>query len=363
MKSITQVVQNLLKPYIDNHDNAVAANFAPVETDATSASQDYVIGDELVLDGVLYDVTAPITTGDALATTGAGANITAADKTSTQIQTLANSLSTETTNRENADSNIVTTIAKNGAMNLAPNDATTQVVSGVTFSIDKTNSATNGIITLSGTASEAITLVLGKFKVPIGSYVLSSKADGSKARVTVEAYNGNTWKSLLATTASSDDVSFNVDYSNYDTLWISVRIDSGTNVNGVVVKPMVSVIAGEYVPYAKTNREITDELSYETGFCTKVTTSPVDQNAINVYRYGKVIVVVLSVKFSTTATGPVTVGTLTKYLPPNMVIGIVTVGSYTSTAYVDTDGNIKLTGNVPNVGAWLYGNIVYVIND
>lgn len=231
--------------------------------EGANASRNFVAGEEIIwTDGFLYKVLTTVTSGTAWAATGANPNIVLAANLTSQIQALANSLSTETTNRENADSAIV----KNGAMNLAPNDATTQVVSGVTFSIDKTNSATNGIITLSGTASEAITLVLGKFKVPIGSYVLSSKADGSKARVTVEAYNGSTWKSLLASTASSDDVSFNVDYSNYDTLWISVRIDSGTNVNGVVVKPMVSVIAGEYVPYAKTNRQLTEDLDYAETF-------------------------------------------------------------------------------------------------
>ena len=66
MRSITQVVQNLLKPYIENHDNAVAENIAPVETDETSASQSYAIGKQLILDGTLYDVIAAINAGDAL---------------------------------------------------------------------------------------------------------------------------------------------------------------------------------------------------------------------------------------------------------------------------------------------------------
>ena len=48
---------------------------APTETDATSSSAAYAVGDQLILNNVLYDVTAAIAIGDALTTSGAGANI------------------------------------------------------------------------------------------------------------------------------------------------------------------------------------------------------------------------------------------------------------------------------------------------
>lgn len=86
MKSIVQVVQNLLKPYIDTHDNAVAENIAPVETNAASASQSYAIGKQLVLDGVLYDVIAAITAGDALVV---NTNISKADDISDTISSIS----------------------------------------------------------------------------------------------------------------------------------------------------------------------------------------------------------------------------------------------------------------------------------
>ena len=86
MKSITQVFQNLLKPYIDNHDNAVAENIAPVETDETSASQSYAIGKQLILDGTLYDVIAAITAGDALVV---NTNISKADDISDTISSIS----------------------------------------------------------------------------------------------------------------------------------------------------------------------------------------------------------------------------------------------------------------------------------
>jgi hypothetical protein len=90
MKSIVDFT-NKLKAYF-----AQNKTIAPTEDDATSASQDYSIGDQLVLSGTLYDVTAPITTGDALATTGAGANITAADDVTTQISSVNEALSKQT---------------------------------------------------------------------------------------------------------------------------------------------------------------------------------------------------------------------------------------------------------------------------
>lgn len=87
MKSLVQVVQNLIQPYIDNHDKAVAENIAPVETDATSASQGYAVGKQLILNDILYDVTAAITAGDPLIV---GTNITAADPVVEQISAKAN---------------------------------------------------------------------------------------------------------------------------------------------------------------------------------------------------------------------------------------------------------------------------------
>ena len=83
MKNIVQLVQNLLKPYIDKKDRATQANIAPVETDATSASQAYAEGAQLILNDVLYDVTAAIAQGDALVV---NTNIAAADDITTQIK-------------------------------------------------------------------------------------------------------------------------------------------------------------------------------------------------------------------------------------------------------------------------------------
>lgn len=96
-RPITDFAQNILKPYINNQDKAYAANIAPVETSpATSA---HTAGTQIIYNGVLYDVTADIAANDALATTGAGANIAAADDVSEQISNVKQALSNEVVTR------------------------------------------------------------------------------------------------------------------------------------------------------------------------------------------------------------------------------------------------------------------------
>lgn len=86
MKSIVQVVQNLIQPYIDNHDKANANLIAPVEVSPAEAA--HSAGTQLIYNGKLYDVTAPIAIGDALATTGAGANISLSADISTLLKNI-----------------------------------------------------------------------------------------------------------------------------------------------------------------------------------------------------------------------------------------------------------------------------------
>lgn len=80
MKSIVLVVQNLLKPYIDNKDKTYASNIAPVEISPSEHA--YAIGKQLIYNGILYNVTSPIAVNDALAV---GTNIAVADNVSDRI--------------------------------------------------------------------------------------------------------------------------------------------------------------------------------------------------------------------------------------------------------------------------------------
>lgn len=85
MKTIVQLVSEL-KDYLIEKDTAakqaVESNIAPVEADASSASQAYAVGQQLVLNDILYNVTAAISAEDALVV---GTNISASNDLTTQI--------------------------------------------------------------------------------------------------------------------------------------------------------------------------------------------------------------------------------------------------------------------------------------
>ncbi len=95
MKTVVDLT-TALKTYFLGKDTtakqAVEANIAPVETDAASASKAYTIGKQLVLNDVLYDVTAAISQGDALVV---GTNISAADTIVDQIANAQTAIATK----------------------------------------------------------------------------------------------------------------------------------------------------------------------------------------------------------------------------------------------------------------------------
>ena len=85
MKTVVDLVTSL-KTYFTGKDTdakqAVEAVIASVEADATSASKGYSVGEQLILNDTLYDVTATITAGDALTV---GTNISVAVPVTEQI--------------------------------------------------------------------------------------------------------------------------------------------------------------------------------------------------------------------------------------------------------------------------------------
>lgn len=96
MKTIVQLVSEL-KTYFTRKDTAsrqiVEANIAPVEADATSSAAPYSIGDQLILNDILYKATAAIAIGDALTV---GTNIAFADDIVTQLESRIGTVTTQT---------------------------------------------------------------------------------------------------------------------------------------------------------------------------------------------------------------------------------------------------------------------------
>ena len=82
----------VVKPYIDTQNESVKAQnkstqemLATVEEDETDASRAYAIGEQLILDGILYNVIDSIAQHGIISAQGAGANIEAADPITQQL--------------------------------------------------------------------------------------------------------------------------------------------------------------------------------------------------------------------------------------------------------------------------------------
>lgn len=137
-----------------------------------------------------------------------------------------------------------------GSKNLMPNDATTQVVSGITFT-----KYSDGSIKANGTASANINFVLSSsFKVPKGDYILT---DGVKNQsYYVDVKNGST---VIARARDDGAFTLSADATLNSEIWIS----SGLVLSNVIFYPMVrpaNIANTDYVPYAKSNKELTDDV-------------------------------------------------------------------------------------------------------
>ncbi len=82
----------VVKPYIDAQDKKSREIIAPVEVSPAEAA--HSAGDHIIFNGILYDVIAPIAINDALSTSGAGANISAADNIEAQIKATKSQIQT-----------------------------------------------------------------------------------------------------------------------------------------------------------------------------------------------------------------------------------------------------------------------------
>lgn len=150
---------------------------------------------------------------------------------------------------------------QNGCVNLLPNTRTTQVISGVTITVND-----DGSMDLDGTASERIddyTTV----SLKAGTYRLSGIIPNSTPDVAHRVYIG-IYKSGLQVQLNSHErytsKVFTLD-NDEDDLTFRLVIYSGTVLNHLKVYPMVTVASypyadyNHYVPYAMTNKELTEK--------------------------------------------------------------------------------------------------------
>lgn len=168
--------------------------------------------------------------------------------------------------------------------NLLPNNATSQTMNGVTFTVnDDKTIAVNGTSTavtdlyMVGSANEYVDLGLST-----GNYILSGCPVGG---------NASTYM-LYAVQKRGDELSYyqelgnglNINVEAGDTFRIFIRILSGKEVVNALYKPMLSKNGGNYVPYGnlqivETGKNLFDKNSVLRGYELKAVTGNVSSNA------------------------------------------------------------------------------------
>ena len=160
-----------------------------------------------------------------------------------------------------------------GSKNILPNSATTQVINGITYTV-----AADGSINVNGTASADSILhiipgTIGKLSAIFskgGNYIISAGTTGSGVDFFFGLeYTGSTWdigEWLKYSTQLSKEIYIDGTKLNNSSSYIEsyIKVNSGTTVSNIKVYPMLrpsSVRDDTYVPYSKTNYELTTEIS------------------------------------------------------------------------------------------------------
>ena len=490
-------------PRLDVFEN----NIAPVETDETDASRAYQVGEQLILDNILYDVIAPISEHDVITTTGSGANIEPADPLSSQFQTLTNQVKdmnnvygsknvlihdlnsvyklwqkeysnsgswsgrawtfvgvTYTFNEDGSvtltgtstgspinmrlayldelsdgetyvlsnkgstgheqllleiDGTTAATITGNntyefvydstktyrlllkcintgtthnstvypmlclksiydldptyappaktnqqltqdttalldntevnGAVNLAPNNATTQTINGITFTVND-----DGSVTANGTATADASLLLSNVVYPKGTYKKSGCPSGGS--YSTYFMGGTTGNDL------GDGVTFTADGTTSYKLYCNVV--SGATVSNLTFKPMLTVPSynGDYVPYAKSNKELTEELEVESANITRLVSFS-SLSSFQARKYGKVVELYFAGTLSEAVNTWTDFLTVPEGFRPSHYVQIVSFNTYNQCKNLQLapSGGIQPAYNLA-VGDFIRFTVTYIIN-
>jgi hypothetical protein len=234
---------------IKKNKTQVLGVICDVETSPATAA--HSAGDQFYYDGALVEATSAIAIGDTIVVSpDTGYNVKVADKVVAQIQTLTNN---------------VDVLIENGAINLLPIKCPNQTENNVTLTNNN-----DGSVTISGTASantyfyllensrSHLEIIEGTGK----SYTLSGCTSGSGSTYALRMLGSTdlvNWYTV-GQIQTTEEMTFTEGAYPY----YAVRLDvfSGTSVN-VTIKPMLvdSKYKGTYQPYAKTNKELTDDVA------------------------------------------------------------------------------------------------------
>lgn len=168
------------------------------------------------------------------------------------------------------------------AKNLLPNNATTQTINGGTFTVNADKS-----VTVNGTFTSDTFLELGSaISFPMVT-ILTGCPTGGSAQTFLMGFRGSPWD-----TGSGVTVDPNVSRIP------AIFIKSGYTANNLTFKPMIRdarVKDATYVPYAMTNRDITENLNNATYTAMSSTYGTVVGGYV---KHGKMVVVNVRITLS-----------------------------------------------------------------
>lgn len=233
MKTIVNYAQKV------KEQHALNKTLAPVETDLTSASKAYAVGQKFIHDGVLYQAKTAIAQGAALVL---NTNYEAADDVSSEIEALTKE--------------VAATLNTLGAKNFLETLIGSGTTQGVTYTINA-----DGSITLNGTCTAwtniKLDYIAGQKNIPSGSYILNGSISGNN-KFRLNTYVDGT---KMAESENGNEASFTIP-STATEVYTRFEIDSTATFNNETFYPMIRLSSIEddtYAPYAKTNRELTAE--------------------------------------------------------------------------------------------------------
>lgn len=254
-------------PRLDVFEN----NIAPVETDETDASKAYQVGEQLILNNILYDVIAAISEHDIITTTGSGANIAPAGQISSKIQTLTNKLIDEAATRSTM-----------GAKNLLPFDMdaikalntagtwTGNVYSyrGVDFTVNSDGTILADGQATGGNASIKVFAATSSYEMLGKNVILNGcPSGGSATTYRIQAYRMGSVDGSAGTyfDDGAGTVAFDALNDASGTVGsFAIAVYENYDADNLLFKPMVRLATDSddtYQPYAKTNKELADDVS------------------------------------------------------------------------------------------------------
>lgn len=145
-----------------------------------------------------------------------------------------------------------------GAKNLLSNNATSQTINGVTFTVNA-----DGSVTANGTSSATCFFRVGLLTKK-DALILNGANNGSVNTYGLTVRTADLQAPTFGYVENYDGDTVFVVPSNYtDFLYVYVRVPTGSTVNNVKFYPMLRLASDPddtYVPYAMTNKELTDSL-------------------------------------------------------------------------------------------------------